>query len=70
MYLYQGKYKEALECADSVLAKNDFLLDLSTCQVVDYHGFIGRTDVPSKDDNKENVLIRLSPYVYGLVATN
>lgn len=66
LYLYQGKYKEALECADSVLAKNDFLLDLSTCQVVDYHGFIGRTDVPSKDDNKENVLIRLSPYVYGL----
>lgn len=66
MYLYQGKYKEALECADSVLARNDTLLDMRDYHVLVNESAIGRIDIPDKDANKENVLIRLAPFVYAL----
>ena len=55
-----------MECADSVLARNDTLLDMRDYHVLVNESSIGRIDIPDKDANKENVLIRLAPFVYAL----
>lgn len=66
MYLYMGDYQKALENAKLSLQSNSSLLDLKQYSVVNPLMTIGRTNVPDRGDNPENIYIRLAPYVYGL----
>lgn len=66
MYLYMGKYDKALLNAQISLGLNDFLLDILPYSVTDPDQWIGRLDVPDRADNKENIYLRVAPYVYGL----
>lgn len=69
MYLYMGNYQEALRYANKSLEKDDFLLDLKAYEVKNPYRAIGRTDVPDRGKNLENIYIRLAPYVFGASAT-
>ncbi|WP_329903932.1 RagB/SusD family nutrient uptake outer membrane protein [Porphyromonas pogonae] len=66
MYLYMGNYTEALKYANKSLEKNSFLLDIKKYDVVNPTAAIGRLDIPEDRDNKENIFIRLAPYIFGL----
>lgn len=66
MYLYMGDYPKALENARKSLEHNAELLDLKLYKVVAPKKFIGRINVPQRDQNPENIYIRLAPYVFGL----
>lgn len=65
-YLYMGNYSKALAYADRSLAVNNSLLDFKQYSVVNVYAAIGRTNLPNGADNKENIYIRLAPYVYGV----
>lgn len=65
MYLYMSNYSEALKYANKSMEQNKTLLDLKLYNVIDSDKSIGRTDVPYKADNPENIYIRLAPWTYG-----
>lgn len=66
MYLYMGDYAKALENANLSLKGNNTLLDLTKYSVVAPNRAIGRTNVPDRADNPENIYIRMTPWVFGL----
>lgn len=66
MYLYMGEYEKALENARIMLDLNPYLLNLPDYSVTDPNQWIGRNNVPQRSDNKENIYLRVAPYVYGL----
>lgn len=68
MYLYMGDYPKALENARKSLEHNAALLDMKPYIVVNPKRSIGRINVPQRDQNPENIYIRLAPYVFGLSA--
>ncbi len=64
MNLYLGNYEEALKNANASMAKNNTLLDLKKYNITNENYYIGRLDVPDKDQNPENIYIRLAPWVF------
>lgn len=65
VYLYMGNYEKALEYARLSLKENSTLLNLLDYKVVNPRFAIGRIDVPSRNNNPENIYIRLAQYVFG-----
>lgn len=57
-YIYQKRYAEALELAESVLKTKSALLDLNNFKVVNIDYDEGRTDVPQYEKNPEALYIR------------
>lgn len=66
MHLYRGEYEQALENANASLEIYNTLLDLKKYEVVNPYGAIGRINVPSLNDNPENIYIKMPPYVFGV----
>lgn len=68
MYLYKGDYDKALANAKLALDTNSTLIDLSQYRVLNPMGAIGRIDVPERDQNPENIYLRVAGYAYGMSA--
>lgn len=69
MHLYREEYEDALKYATASLEIYDALLDLKEYEVVNPLGAIGRIDVPTLNDNPENIYIKMPPYIYGVSMT-
>lgn len=64
LYLYIGDYKKALENANKSLEANNTLLDYKNYNLVEGRYWIGRINLPSRQDNPENTYIRMPPWVF------
>lgn len=80
MYLYMGKYEEALENANSALEQSSYLIDLNEYTVLPFGtwGRIVRADnqgevFPDPEDNEENIYTRVpnnTSYLFAVVAAS
>lgn len=64
-YLYMGDYENALKYSLQGLSLRSTLLDMKKYKVIYPNRAIGRTNLPTRHDNPENIFIRLAPYVFG-----
>lgn len=79
MYLYMGRYEEALTNANAALESNSYLIDLTEYEVLD-HGTFGRIvrsdngeEYPDPQDNEENIYTRTpnnTSYLFAAVAAS
>ena len=79
MYLYMGRYEEALTNANAALESNSYLIDLTEYEVLD-HGTFGRIvrsdngeEYPDPQDNEENIYTRTpnnTSYLFAVVAAS
>ena len=65
VYLYMGKYAEALKAANQTLEMNDKLLDFKTLTVNPQMLGLSMVDMPMTLDNPESIYARTAPYSFG-----
>lgn len=62
-YLYQGRYKEALDLVESALKTKSDLLNLNNYEIVNPTMADGRTNVPIRENNPEALYVKITIFI-------